>query len=199
MRQLDCLGGQELSSRSVSMPVGVVVRKTPGVTKWAKWNWQAVAVLPGAAQADWLEMRREGDAIEYHAGTRTLELYRTDTDAYLSGLSCEVPMLYVVMRNAGTNDELGDVDLLLVTASPYEAQDYMDSGEEMVEPIPMPVPMIAWIADFIETHHEEEAFIKRKRDKKRTDLIEDGIGDHRIRQTTDVYRAPTRKTRGYIQ
>ncbi len=188
-----------MSSRSISMPVGVVVRKTPGVTRWAKWNWQAIAVLPGAAQADWAEMRREGDAVEYHAGTRALELYRTDTDAYLNGLSCETPMLYVVMRNAGTHDELGDVDLLLVTASPYEAQDYMDSGEEVVEPIPMPAAMIAWVAEFIEKHHEEEVFVKRKRDKKRTDLVEDGTGDHRIKQTTDVYRAPTRKTGGYVQ
>ncbi len=188
-----------MNPQSISMPVGVVVRKTPGVTKWAKWNWQAVAVLPGAGQADWLEMRREGDAVEYHAGTRSLELHRTDTDAYISGLASDVPMVYVVMRNAGTNDELGDVDLLLVTASPFEAQDYMDTGEEVVEPIPMPAPMIAWVANYIEKHHEEEEFIKRKRDKKRTDLKEDGIGDRRIKQTTDVYRAPVRKAGGFIQ
>jgi hypothetical protein len=181
------------------MPIGVVVRKTPGVTKWAKWNWQAVAVLPGASQADWKEMRRENDAIEYHAGTLPLELFRSDTEAYLTGLSCEKPALYVVMRNAGSDDELSDIELVLITASPYEAQDYMDSGEEVVEPIPMPVGVIAWVADFIEAHHEDEVFIKRRRDKKRIDQSEDGIGDPRIKQTTDVYRAPGRKAGEFAQ
>jgi hypothetical protein len=181
------------------MPVGVVVRKTPGVTKWAKWNWQAVAVLPGAAQADWKEMRREDDAVEYHAGTLTLELFRTDTEAYLTGLSCEAPALYVVMRNAGSDDELSDIELVLVTASPYDAQDYMDSGEELVERIPMPASVIAWVVDFIDEHHEDEVFIKRRRDKKRIDQSEDGIGDPRIKQTTDVYRAPARKAGEFVQ
>ena len=48
------------------------------------------------------------------------------------------------------------------------------------------------ISAFIEKHHEDEVFIKRKRDKYRTDLADDGIGDARISQLTDVYRAPSR-------
>ncbi|MEH6360582.1 MAG: DUF3305 domain-containing protein [Amylibacter sp.] len=183
-----------MNSRSISMPVGIVVRKTPGVTKWAKWNWKVVGVLPGAGPADWSELRREGEAVEYHAGTLTLELYRTDTEAYLTGLSSKTPVLYVVMQNAGTNDDLGDIELHLITASPYESQDYADSGEDTVEPVQMPVSVIAWIADFVELHHEHEVFIKRKRGKKFDDPVEDGVGDNRIKQITDVYRAPRHKT-----
>ena len=82
------------------------------------------------------------------------------------------------------------LEILLVTASPYEAQDYADTGEELVEKVPMPDGLVAWIRDFVEAHHEDEVFIKRKRDKKRIDQKEDGIGDARIRQTSDVYRAP---------
>lgn len=183
-----------MNPRSISIPVGIVVRKTPGVTRWAKWNWKVVGVLPGAGPADWVEMRRDGDAVEYHAGTLALELYRTDTEAYLTGLSCETPVLYVVMQNAGTNDELGDIELHLISASPYDSQDYCDSGEETVEPVPMPVSIIAWIADFVGLHHQHEVFIKRKRDKKFNDNTEDGVGDRRIKQVTDVYRAPDHKT-----
>ena len=51
----------------------------------------------------------------------------------------------------------------------------------------------AWIADFVETYYEEEAFVKRRRDKSRTDRVEDGIGDERIKQVSDVYRAPRRR------
>lgn len=178
--------------KSVSMPLGIVVRRVPGVTRWVSHVFKAVAVLPGAKEASWSELRREDDAVEYHAATVPLELFRTDTEAYLHGLSAKTPAIYVVMRpSAGA----APLDVLLATASPYEAQDYADTGEELVEKVPMPDGLIAWIRDFVELHHEDEVFIKRRRDKKRIDAKEDGIGDARIRQLADVYRAPGSKER----
>ncbi len=178
------------TERTVQIPLGIVIRRLPGVTKWAQYVWKAVAVLPGAAPAHWKELRREGDTVEFHASTLLMDLHRTDTEAYLNGLSAQVPSVYVVMRDSQTDDPL---DMVLVTASPYEAQDYADTGEELVEKVPMPDGLIALIRDFVEAHHEDEVFVKRRRDKARIDLDQDGIGDARIRQTTDVYRAPTRK------
>jgi hypothetical protein len=178
------------SQKSISMPLGIVIRKVPGVTRWVEHVWKAVAVLPGAGKADWKELRRDGDAIEYHAATVLLELFRTDTEAYLHGLSAKVPAIYVVMRPSEGDSPL---DVILATASPYEAQDYADTGEELVEKVAMPEGLIAWIRDFIQLHHEDEVFIKRRRDKARVDLKEDGIGDARIRQVSDVYRAPSSK------
>ena len=174
-----------------SMPVGIVIRRTPGVTRWAKWHWRAVAVLPGAGPADWRELRREGDAVEYHAGTLMIDLYTADTEAYVEALTAQEPSVYVILRTSEAPDR--EYDLLLATASPYEAQDYTDGGEEIVERVPMPAALRAWLEDFIRRHHEPEEFVKRKRDKKRVDLKEDGKGDPRIRQTADVYRAPTGK------
>ncbi|MFV2034910.1 MAG: DUF3305 domain-containing protein [Halocynthiibacter sp.] len=176
------------------MPLGVVVRKSPGATRWARWNWRAVSVLPGAPDADWKILRREGDATEYHAATSLLELFDTDTEAYLQGLSSRVPSIYVVMRNTGRDGD-HPLEIVLVTASPYEAQDYADTGEDIVEKVPMPGGLIAWIRDFVTTHHQDEIFVKRRRDKSRTDLVEDGVGDPRIAQMTDVYRAPGTKAR----
>ncbi|GFE63016.1 DUF3305 domain-containing protein [Litoreibacter roseus] len=172
------------------MPLGVVIRRMPGVTRWAKWTWKAVAVLPGAADADWKVLRQEGEATEYHAATKPLELFRTDTEGYLHGLSAKEPAIYVIMRE-GEGD--APLDVVMVTASPYEAQDYADTGEELVEKVAMPGGLIAWVRDYVEKYHEDEVFVKRKRDKKRTDLAETGIGDERISQMTDVYRAPGRK------
>ena len=148
-----------------------------------------MSVMPGAAPADWKVLREEGDSTEYHAATRHLELYRTDTEAYLVALSERIPMIYVVMR--ATRDAVDTpFEVLLVTASPYEAQDYADSGEEIVEKVPMPEGLVAWIRDFVQDHHEEETFVKRRRNKQRVDLKEDGRGDARISQLTDVYRSP---------
>ncbi len=178
------------TQKSISMPLGIVIRKVPGVTRWVSHIWKAVAVLPGAGEASWKELRRDGDTIEYHSATVPLELFRTDTEAYLQGLSAKVPSIYVVMRESGSGHPL---EFVLATASPYEAQDYADTGEELVEKVPMPEGLIAWVRDYVEQHHEDEVFVKRKRKNARVDLKEDGIGDARIRQAADVYRAPSTK------
>ena len=178
------------NTKSISIPLGIVLRRVPGVTHWVNHVWKAVAVLPGAGPADWKELRRDGEAVEFHATTLPLELFRTDTEAYLHGLSAKIPSIYVVMRHSDGDKPL---DIVLTTASPYEAQDYADTGEELVEKIPMPDGLIAWIREFVELHHEDEVFVKRRRDKHRVDFTEDGKGDARIRQVSDVYRAPGSK------
>lgn len=175
-----------------TMPVGIVLKKAPGITRWVPWNWTATALLPGAGPANWHELRREGDTVEFHAATLELELHGAETEAYLHGLTAEVPSLFVVMRKADGDHPL---ELLLVTASPYEAQDYTDSGEEIVEKVPMPHGLVAWVREFVEEYHQEEIFVKRKRDKKRIDLVQDGIGDPRIGTAADIYASPTLKRR----
>lgn len=135
--------------------------------------------------------------MEYHAATVPLELYRTDTEAYLTALSEKAPSLYVILRESETPQH--PMEVLLVTASPYEGQDYADTGEEIIEKVPMPPGVIAWIAEFIQKHHEDEQFIKRRRDKAHIDKTEDGIGDARIRQLSDVYRTPNTKSRRRLQ
>lgn len=180
---------QEGKMRSLSL--GVVIRRLPGVTKWAKWSWKAVAVLPGAGDANWQVLRTEGGAVEYHAATLPLQLHRTDTEAYVHGLSAKTPSVYVIMRDNGEQDSDSPFDVLAVTASPYEAQDYADNGEDIVERVPMPAGLRTWIQEFVDLHHEEEVFVKRRRDSIRLDATSGGVGDPRISQATDVYRAPT--------
>ncbi len=176
-----------------TMPVGIVLRRAPGVTRWVPWVWTATAVLPGAGPANWHVVRREGETVEYHAATPTLELHGADTEAYLHGISAQVPCLYVVMRESLRDD--CPLDVVLVTASPYEAQDYTDSGEEIVEKVPMPHGLVAWVRDFIEEFHQDEVFVKRRRDRKRVDLVQDGIGDPRVDKPADVYASPALKRR----
>lgn len=181
----------------IEMPIGVVICKAPGVTRWAKWSWTAVAVLPGAGPANWAELRREGDAVEYHAATLPLTLWATDAEAYIMNLADKVPSIYLVLRETDAADT--PYEVALVTASPYEGQDYADTGEDIVEKIPMTEGLVAWVRDFAFAHHEHEEFIKRRRDKKRVDLREEGIGDARIRQAADVYRAPQNPPKKMLQ
>ena len=174
----------------ISVPLGIVIRRSPGVTRWARWSWRVVGVLPGAGEAEWRELRREGGTVEYHAATVPMELWPSDTEAYLAGLATEAPAVYVVLREAEDGEH--GLEVLLATASPYEAQDYLDSGEEIVEQVPMPDALAALVQHFVDEHHEDEEFVKRKRDNRKQGEAEDGRGDPRIRQLTDVYRAPRR-------
>ncbi|MEI4231339.1 DUF3305 domain-containing protein [Roseovarius sp. D22-M7] len=186
--------------KEATMPLGIVIRKAPGGTRWAAWTWRAVAVLPGAPDAHWQELRRDGEVMEYHAATVPLHLHHTQTEAYLQGLSARVPSVYVIMRRGdAANRDGAPLDVVLVTASPFEAQDYADTGEEIVEKVPMPGGLIAWVRDFAAAHHEHEDFKKRRRDTHTIGDAQDGIGDPRIPQMRDVYRAPGPARRGGVQ
>lgn len=179
-----------------SIPLGVILRRSPGVTRWAAWSWKAVGVLPGAPAESWRLLRRDGDVTDYHAATRELTLHRSETEAYLTALADHPPSVYVIMRELPSEE--APFDVVLVTASPFEAQYYSDSAEEIIERVPISAGLIAWINDFIDAHHEEVPFVKRRRDKLSVDGSASGKGDARVNQLSDVYRAPRsqREARG---
>jgi len=179
-----------MSEKTAEMPLGVVVRRQPGVTRWARHVWRAVAVMPGAGPARWRELRREGEAVEYHAATCRLELHRAETEAYRAALANEPPSVYVILRESEDPEAPAEITVFGVTASPFDAQDYLDSGEEIVEAVAMPPALIAWVSAFVERHHHHEDFVKRERDRLEIDRAEEGKGDPRIRQEADVYRSP---------
>ncbi len=183
------------NERLAAMPVGVIVRRSPGVTPWVKWAWRAVAVHPGAGPGHWTELRRDGEIVDFHASTVSLELHRTETESYLIALNGHPPSVFVIMRPSSASAD-GRPDVLKVTASAYEAQDYGDNGEDIVEPVPLPEGLEAWICQFCARHHKEEHFVKRKRRPHLDARKQDGIGDARVRQTADVYRAPRKTPKG---
>jgi len=152
-------------------------------------------VIPGAAPAIWKMLRRDGDVTEFHIGTLPLTLWSAETEAYVAGLAESPPAVYAILR-----PKPGDrpFDLLTVTASPFEAQDYADNGEDVVEKIPMPPGLEAWIRDFVTRHHVEEPFIKRKRGPK-DEAPEVSLGDPRIAQVSDVYRSPAERRKARMQ
>lgn len=175
-------------SRSIEMPVGVVIQRRPGVTRWRKWAYAPTALLPGAGPAHWKLLREDGDVTEYHVGTANLTLWRTDAEAYRIGLAEPVVCAYVVLAPAE-----GDwpYKIKLITANPHEAMQYADGGEDVVEKVPMPPALVAWVQDWTDRHFVEEPFVKRKRKRYLEDKVEDGKGDPRIAQASDVFRVPS--------
>lgn len=154
--------------RRLSVPVGVVVVREDADNPWQDFVWRAAGVVLGPQEdASWREIERGDGFVRYFAGVCDLELFRKETEAYQVNLNNKVPVLYIVMREAEDVDAEQPIDLHLVTVSAYEAQDYLDTGEEIVDSIPMPETLLAWVQRFIDKHHVEEKFVKRKRDEVR--------------------------------
>ena len=149
--------------RMVTLPVGVIVERREIDNPWQKWRWRPVAVLTGTAPATaGTELEHGPGFTRYFAGTLTLELHRKETEAYKRNLSNAPPSLYVALR--ADSACIGDLAYrpVAVTASPYLAEDLLD-GDDIVEALPMPEGLIAWTQDFIDRHHVDEPFVKRKR------------------------------------
>lgn len=153
-----------------SRTVGVIVERRPAKSRWADHVWRVVEALDGqAGTAPFTQLAALADGTErYFAGNTALTLHRDATEAYRINLAGD-RVLYAVLRG----DETGThrYELHMVTASPHEACDYLDSGEELVEAIPMPEPIAAWLQAFCERHHRERPFQKRQRDKVDTERL----------------------------
>ncbi len=149
--------------RAASLPVGVIVEQREIDNPWQKWRWRPVAVLTGAAPAAAGTKVDSGPGFtRFFGGTLTLELHRKETEAYRRNLSNNPPAIYVALRaDSACAGEMA-YRPVAVTASPYLAEDLLE-GDDIVEALPMPDGVIAWTRAFIDRHHVDEPFRKRKR------------------------------------
>lgn len=161
------MAGSAVQKDQARLPLGIVVERRRLANPWIDHSWHPVAVIPGAGplapEGDWVLLGEGEGWARYHAGTLSLELFRRETEGYRLNLSQQPPRLFVVLRaveEAGVDHELLP---FLVTACPYEAQDYLDSGEEQVEAVAMPEAVIAFVQSYVDRHHVDEPFYKRKR------------------------------------
>jgi molybdopterin-guanine dinucleotide biosynthesis protein A len=148
-----------------ALPMAVMVeRKDSKANPWVTETWRPLAVVtdPPAGQ-DWV-MLRQGDGFEHYlAASPELALHRSDLASYRYNLGGADPRLFVVVRRSdGTQPP---VRVMLVTAAPDEAQKWSESGEDQVESLPMPEPVLAWVQAFCASHPPDEPMRKRKRDR----------------------------------
>ena len=161
-----------------SLPLGVVVERRELESRWIRYGWRPIAVIPGAGpldpEGDWTLLDSGEGWTSFHAGTLSLELFPKETEGSRLNLSQHPPRVVVVLRTLDDDDLPHDVLPFRVTACPYEAQDYLDSGDDIVEAVAMPDAVIAFVQAYIDQHHVDEPFEKRKR--KRWAEQSDGIG-----------------------
>ncbi len=151
-----------MSDPQETMALGVVLERRPIYHNWADWSWRAVTVIPGAAPlARPRELRRDGEAVLFHAATLPLGLHRKETEGYRVNLSQSPPKVFIGLR-PGDGEE-APPQPFVVTACPFEAEDYEVDSEDRVEAVAMPPEVAAMVGHFIDEHHVEQPFVKRKR------------------------------------
>jgi len=147
--------------------LGVVLERRPSDHPWLDHSWRAIGVIPGAPALDpkgaWKELRRDGEVVQFHAGTLEVSLFRKETEGYRANLSQHPPRIFVVLRRDEDPDSPHEFTPFHVTACPFEAQIYLDNGEDMVEAVAMPEIVAAWVKDYVDRHHVDQPFKKRKR------------------------------------
>jgi hypothetical protein len=149
--------------------VGVVVERSKAASPWIDFLWRPVGILPDAPDMTaWSVLREEGDTVLFYAGSRTIDLYRTETARYRENLATGSPMLWVVLSPAE-----GDwpYTLATVTADPAEGEAFTGAGANLVEPVTMPAVVREAVESFIAEHHVEQESFKRKRDRANPEAL----------------------------
>ena len=140
--------------------VGVIVERRKLKSAWGDFSWHPSAVLPGVPALSAWTVTAKGDGWEqYYVGAATLEMFRTETETLKYNLESAEPAVYVFLRH--TVEEPG-IELFGATVCPGEAHAHRDTGDDIVEPVAMPPPIRDWVAAFVEAHHVEREFYKRK-------------------------------------
>jgi len=156
-------GVEAVAQSGERMKVGVVVEHRRIDHPWQSHRWQTVAVLPGEpAAADWTVLGRGDGWVRYLAGSAELSLFPGECETYVYNLQSPEPAIYVVLRKC--DDERG-IKLLAATVDPGEAHAHADTGDDLVEALPLPEPVRDWMAAFAATHYVERTKWKRKRDR----------------------------------
>lgn len=151
------------------IPVAVIVDKKKAASPWIDHLWVPARVVTGLPEAEPMTLiARDGETESFYAGATSLVLASTETANYRDNLLTGSPKLWVVLRM----EELDAyVSVVTVTADPAEGEAHTESGSNIVEPLPMPQDIAAQIAAFVDRHHVEREFFKRKRERVNPDAL----------------------------
>lgn len=151
-----------------SMRLGIIVERRKVDHPWQDHTWVPVEVVPGAPDLEdsgagsWRLLDKGPGWARYHSATLLLELFPKETEAYRINLTSARPVVYVVLRRREEGEE-PEIEPFHVTVSTDEVQEYLNAGDDIVEGVPMPLPLRAWVEDYVARYHQDVPFVKRAR------------------------------------
>lgn len=163
--------------------VGIVLECRASDHPWQDHCWSVKGLVPASGPTrEWRLLAASSGYRHFYAGALPLDLHRGESDGYRENLLSSRPAIFVVLRRGLEGRELAP---LLITACPHEAQSYGGDGEDMVEAVPMPAILEAWVRSFVERHYVEKPFVKRKQKPKSDTAVDHPV---RPRASTDQLR-----------
>jgi hypothetical protein len=147
----------------IRIPIGVVVERRKAASAWIDEIWRPVSVLSGVPDAaPWTRLSADEEAALFYAGEAEIELYRSETGNYSRNLASEAPSVWVALHQTGDDPPY---EIAAATVDPAEGEALTEPGQAIVEAVPMPDALRDAVAAFVASHHVEEAFEKRVRDR----------------------------------
>ena len=144
----------------VRIPVGVVIERRKAASQWIDFVWIPVGVLPDEPEmAPWTLLREEGEAKSFYIGSATVDLYRSEAARYHENLMTGAPGIWVALS---PSDGEHPYTIAAVTADPAEGEGFNETAAYIVEQVAMPESIREAVANFVDEHHVEQAFVKRK-------------------------------------
>ena len=174
-----------MSSRP-SLQVAVVMRRerVPGaMSRWQPWRWVLHDVVghdlvPHAdhfGTAPKCLRQTEDEQLWLHPGF-TVELFKDDPEGYYLNLTSPDPCWFVLWRmeeEPAIADEVMAVPTI-VSLSYHDAGRWLDA-QENVDQIKAPTEVVAWMADFAQTHWVEDT--KRRKRPESFKGLQDRFGN----------------------
>lgn len=151
------------------IPIGVIIERREATSIWTDYIWRPIALLVGIPDAaPWTPLTISGEVLTFFAGAAEIELYSTETGNYRDNLASATPSVWVALSPNGGHPPY---ELAAVTADPAEGEALTESGQGMVEALPMPDSVQNAIESFVAEHHVERIFQKRKRDRANPEVL----------------------------
>jgi hypothetical protein len=152
-----------MSAPLARIAVGVIVERRKAMSQWIDFVWRPAAILAGAPEAKpWTLLNSQHDAVTFYAGPAEVALYRSETSNYRDNLATGAPSLWVTLRPTSAEPPF---EIVRVTADPSEGEAFTETGNDLVDAVPMPDAIRELVAEFVAEHHVERQFYKRKRDR----------------------------------
>ena len=135
--------------------IGVVGLSHPPSSQWAQRTLRPAALMADLPPLKGGSLMSNQDGVHtVYLGDFAIVLHSGETRHYIDNLRAARPSVWVSM-------DRGRVQT--VTVDPYEGEALAGDTERIVEALPMPPAIAAHLSAFIDAHHVEEVFHKRKR------------------------------------
>ena len=141
--------------------IGILGIVRPPANRWAVPRLLPLSIgpeLPGIAGS--VKVREEQGTETWYLGGYGLQLHSGDTGNYRDNLIAVRPSVWVALKGADTPAKAA---VVLATVDPYEGEALATDPALVVEAVAMPPDLQARVTDFVERHHVEIPFKKRKR------------------------------------